>query len=83
MPKKVKGRPSDMTPDRTTQSLETLTITPCLCQGMGLTQQKKLLGLTRDTLEILGTVESDTHFCGSLGDLLQIVTAPRDSLLAR
>ena len=38
---KVKGRPSDMTPDKTTQSLETITITPYLCQGMGLTQQKE------------------------------------------
>ena len=35
-PQKVKGRPSDMTPDKTAQSLETITIIPYLCQGMGL-----------------------------------------------
>ena len=40
-PKRVKGHPSDMTPDKTTQCLETITLTPCLCQGIGLTQQKE------------------------------------------
>ena len=61
-PQKVKGRPSDMTLDKTTQILETITLTSCLCQGIGLTQQNKLLFLPRDTLEIRGTVEFDTKY---------------------
>ena len=37
----IKDRPSNMTPNKTTQSLETITLTSCLCQGIGLTQQKE------------------------------------------
>ena len=31
-PQKVEGRPSYMTPKKTTQSLENITLTSCLCQ---------------------------------------------------
>ena len=46
-PQKVKDCPSDMTLDKTTQCLEIITLIVCLCQGIGLTQQKEASSLDK------------------------------------
>ena len=38
---KGEGCPSEMTPEMTTQSLGNTTLRSCLCQWLGMTQQKK------------------------------------------
>ena len=44
-PQKVKGHPSDMTLEKTTQSLRNIILTSCMCQLLNVTQQNEAFSL--------------------------------------